>query len=192
MTTAAPLLDYARVRREIVDLDVIAVEGRGLVSSAIRGVTGGTVTHVGLAVWWGDVLMMVESREFRGYRAVRLSGEIERAGSVLLYRSRALLDSEAARDARRWAIEATGAPYSYRGCLRFLKRVMPTLCGWMPEPDEDSLRFVPRFCSAFVSATLRLAGADPWPDVVDAGTDPAALVASPTLELLGRVEVVPR
>lgn len=186
------LLAYHHVRREIRNGDVIAFEGRGAISRAIRRVTGGTVTHVGVAVWWGDALMLLESRELRGHRLVWLSREIETAGSVLWYRNRELLDDQAARDALSWAQRAAGAPYSYRGCLRFLRRVMPVLCAWLPNPDRDSLGYGPRFCSAFVSAWHRLAGADPRPDLEDAGTSPAELVASPVLECMGRLEVVPR
>lgn len=188
----APLLAYHDARSEIRNLDVIAVEGRGFISRAIRRVTGGTVTHVGIAVWWGDALMLLESREMRGHRLVWLSREIETVGQVLWYRSRDLVDAEAAGDALRWARRAAGAPYSYRGCLRFLRRKMPTLCGWLPSPDRDSLGYGPRFCSAFVSAVLRMARADPREDLDDAGTSPADLVASPRLEMLGRLEVIPR
>lgn len=185
---AAPLVAYHSARPQLADLDVIAFEGRGLVSRAIRAVTGGTVTHVGLVVRVHGSVMLLESREFRGHRIAWLSREIELHGPVLWYRSRALRDDDVAREARDWAIRAAGAPYSYLGCVRFLRRVLP----FLRPPAEDRLGYEPRFCSAFVSAALRLAGADPLEDVPDAATSPAALVAADSLELLGRLEVVPR
>ncbi len=201
MSPEPTLLAYHEARSRIRDLDVIAFRGNGIVSRAIRRVTGGTVTHVGIAVWWGDALMILESREMRGHRTVWLSREIKKAGSVLWYRSRDLdksVDSyngsynNAVHNALSWAQRASGAPYSYRGCLRFLRRVMPTLFAFLPNPDRDSLGYGPRFCSAFVSAVLRMAAADPRTELDDAATSPADLVASPRLELLGRLEVVPR
>jgi len=190
--TARPLLDYHDTRSQIRDLDVIAFEGRGLISRAIRRVTGGTVTHVGLAVWWGDALMLLESRELRGHRVVWLSRQIEAAGSVLWYRPTQMLDDEAAAKALTWARRAAGAPYSYRGCLRFLRRHMPWAFFWLPRFEPDSNGYGARFCSAFVSAVHRQAAADPRPDLEDAATSPADLVSSPGLTCLGWLEVVPR
>lgn len=187
MRSSAPLLEYGEVRREIRDLDVIAFEGRGLVSRAISAVTRGAVTHVGLAMWWGDELMLVESREFRGGRAVLLSRELQRfPGRALWYRPRDLLEGEQLRKALRWARRSAGAQYSYVGCLRFLRRIgLPTR-----SPAEDSLGFANRFCSEHVSACFRIAGYDLRHDLADAETAPAEIVRSPRLELRGRLEVV--
>ena len=44
------LLPYPDYRATARDLDVVAFEGRGAVSTAIRAITGGSVTHVGLAL----------------------------------------------------------------------------------------------------------------------------------------------
>lgn len=178
----APERPYAAARAEIRDLDVVAFEGRGAVSTAIRAITGGSVTHVGLACWWGESLMLVESRELRGGRAVLLSSQIP-ADGVLLYRLRAPLDAHARTAALAWAVGATGAGYSYRGVLRFLRRLgLPTL-----PPEGDRRDRGARFCSELVSATYRLAGVDLRPDLTDATTSPAELVASPYLELRARL-----
>lgn len=178
----APDRPYAAARGEIRDLDVIAFEGRGVVSSAIRVVTGGSVTHVGVACWWGESLMLVESRELRGGRAVLLSGEIP-ADGVLWYRPRPDLAAAARARAAEWARAACGAAYSYVGILRFLRRLgIPTL-----PPVGDRRDRGARFCSELVSATYRLAGVDLRPDLTDATTSPAELVASPYLELRARL-----
>lgn len=180
MPIYAPLLRYEDARDTIRDLDVIAWEGRGPVSSAIRLVTLGTVTHVGLALWWGDALMVVESREFRGGRAVRLREQIPTSG-VLVYRAATPLPNAAA--ARQCAIEGTGAGYSYAGVIRFLRRLgVP-----FRAPVEDRSRRGARFCSEFVSLVYRVGGADLRPDLLDAATSPADLVATSALTLIGRV-----
>lgn len=177
------VLPYSAYRRTAHDLDVIAFEGRGLVSRAIRAVTGGTVTHVGLALWWGETLMLVESRELRGGRAVRLSEEIP-AGGVLVYRSPALIERLGdLGNAPEFARAACGAAYSYVGVLRFLRRLgLPTR-----EPVEDRRTRGARFCSELVSAAYRLGGIDLCPGLRDSETSPADLVASERLELVGRV-----
>lgn len=182
MRLYAPPVEYAAARASIRDLDVIAFEGRGPVSAGIRLVTGGSVTHVGLAAWWGDRLMLVESRELRGGRAVLLSGEIPSWG-VLHLRPRHPLAAGPAQDALRWAIGGCGAAYSYTGVLRFLRRLgLP-----LRPPAEDRVSRGARFCSEFVGAAYRVAGVDLRPDLVDAATSPAELAASHELELVARV-----
>lgn len=178
----APARPYVEARREIGDLDVIAWEGRGPVSAAIRAVTGGSVTHVGIALWWGESLMLLESREGRGGRAVLLSGEIPAAG-VLWYVPAVEIAPAARLAAAEWARGAAGAGYSYAGVLRFLRRLgVPTR-----SPGEDRRTRGARFCSELVSAVYRVAGVDLRPDLRDAETSPAELVASPRLRLVGRL-----
>lgn len=182
MSIYAPALDYELARTLVRDLDVVAWEGRGAASQAIRLVTLGSVTHVGIAAWWGESLMVIESREFRGGRAVRLSGQVP-ADGVLIYRAADELPAEAARAALAWAIGATGAGYSYVGCARFLRRLgLP-----LRPPAEDRSTRGARFCSELVSAVYRQAGRDLRPDLSDAATAPADLVASSCLRLVCRM-----
>lgn len=178
----APVRTYASARSEIRDLDVIAFEGKGLISKAIRVLTMGSVTHVGVAIWWEGTLMLVESREFRGGRAVLLSSEIPPDG-VLWLRPRPDLAASARASAAEWARGVCGAGYSYVGCLRFLRRLgIPTR-----KPAEDRETRGARFCSEMVSATYLRAGVDLRPDLPDSETSPAELVSSPYLELVARL-----
>lgn len=57
---------YRQGRFQIQSGDLLAWRGRGPVSWLIRTVTGGSWTHVGIAVWLGERLFVVEAREFRG------------------------------------------------------------------------------------------------------------------------------
>lgn len=180
------LLDYSDTRETIRDLDVLAFAGRGFVSRCIRRVTGGEITHVGLALWVGDELMLVESREFRGNRIVWLSREI-RANDVRLYRPKTPIPDRAS--ALQWLRRAPGSPYSMRGVLRFIPRMLGLAIG---RAKEDSLTYEPRFCSAFVSAVYRIGGLYLVPGVPDDATDPATLVADPHLELIGKLQYVPK
>lgn len=179
--TPPAALPYDAVRSQIRDLDVIAWEGRGVVSRLIRLVTGGTVTHVGLAAWWGESLLVIESREWRGGRAVLLSGQIP-ADGVIVLRAAEPIDPQRAAEALRWAIGSTGAGYSYRGVVRFLRRVgLP-----LSEPEDDRRDRGARFCSELVSAVLRRAGIDPCPGLRDSETSPADLARSGALRPLWR------
>lgn len=181
----APSRSYAEARAEIENLDVLAWEGRGPVSAAIRIVTLGSVTHVALAARWGSSLMAIESREFRGGRAVLLSGEIPPSG-VLWYRPRRDLATEARTAALEWARGACGAGYSYVGCLRFARR-LPLVGRAVSAPAEDRASRGNRFCSELVSAAYRVAGIDLRPDLRDEETAPNDIVSSPDLELVARL-----
>lgn len=195
-----PLLDYHEVRSQIRDLDVIAVRGRGLVSSLIRFFTRSPYTHVGFALWERNehgeptVLRMAESRELRGHRTTWLSHEVQVSdcywfrGPVLPDRERAIL----------WLQRAMGwAPYDYRGVLRlawwlptrWLSQWFPALTEALPSPRADSLGYVQRYCMALVSAAFRIGGRDVWPDKPDAAVVPGDVVS---LDLVGRLEYVPR
>ena len=182
MTLWAPPRPYAEARADLRDLDVIAWEGRGLVSRLIRLITGGSVTHVGLVVRAHGCVLVVESREWRGGRAVLLSSQIP-ADGVLVLRLREPIDAHARAEAVEYALGATGAGYSYRGVLRFLRRLGIPLRA--PAPDRRDRGA--QFCSELVSAVLRLADRDPRPDLADAATSPADLVASPRLGLMWRM-----
>lgn len=185
MTDAPSSLDYAEVRGQIQDLDVIAFRGRGIVSRAIRLFTGGRVTHVGMAVRVGPRLMLLESREGRGARLVWLSREID-GQDVSWLRPRVEIPAEARAKAMDWALRAAGSGYSYRGVLRFVWR-----CLGLRLADDDRLAFGNRFCSEFVSATYRIAGVDLAPELRDSETAPEHVARSAALVDRGRLEVVP-
>lgn len=53
---------YDDIRRHIKNGDLIAVRGRGLFAAAIRLVTGSPYTHTAVALWFGDRLLVAETR----------------------------------------------------------------------------------------------------------------------------------
>lgn len=184
-----PLLDYHDTRESIRDLDVIAVRGRGLVSRLISLFTRSPYTHVGLALWVGDTLMLAESRELRGHRLVWLSREVQ-ASECWLFRAPTLPEPS---HATAWLRRAMGAPYDYRGVVRLAwwlpTRWMPTLSRLLPSVRRDSLGYGQRYCAALVSAVYRIGGHDPWPDKPDAAVVPGDVTA---LELVGRLDYAAR
>lgn len=179
------LLDYSDVRGQIRDLDVLAFQGRGLVSRGIRLFTGGRVTHVGLAVWVGPRLMLLESREGRGARLVWLSRELERGG-VLWLRPRTPLVQPDVEKALDWALRAAGSGYSWRGVFRFVWRKLG-----LPLAAEDSLAYGNRFCSELVAAVYARLGIGLAAGKRHSETSPADVAAAEGLETVGLLEVVP-
>ena len=184
-------MNYVAVRGEIETFDVIAFEGKGLVSRLISWFSGGSVTHVGLALWVHGRLMLFESREFRGARIVWLSREIQ-GRNVSWYRPDHRKATFSTLDALRnpsWALANAGTGYSYLGLLRYAYRVLPApLQRILPKPKADSREYGHRFCSELVSAVYCQAGADLRPDLSDARTSPAELVKTDLLVREGRLE----
>lgn len=175
----APEIEYEKARGRIQTLDLIAFEGRGAISSAIRAFTGGSVTHVGFAIWWHNRLMLAEFREGVGGRAVHLSDEIPPDG-VLWCRMKGIQDAPGAVE---YALSVLGAPYNYGGVLGFVQRALnPLRRGQDVLPGRGA-----QFCSQYVSAVARRAGVDLRPDLADSETSPDALARSSRLELLGRL-----
>lgn len=182
-------MKYAAARTEIENGDVLAFRGRGFVSRMISLFSGGSTTHVGMAVWWHNRLMLLESREFRGIRIVALSREVER-NEVWWYRpsDEATLLSLHRLRKMAWAVENAGTGYNYLGILRYTYRVVPKWLRWLlPKTQTDRLSMGNRFCSEFVSAVYRRAGLDLRPDLPDASTSPAELVKTTLLENEGRL-----
>lgn len=59
---------YSDIRGIAKTGDVLLVEGRGFVSQLIRAVTGQSMSHVAVLVWFGETLWVAEMKEFFGYR----------------------------------------------------------------------------------------------------------------------------
>jgi len=181
----ADLIDYRARRGQIKTLDVLAFQGRGLVSRGISAVTGGNVTHVGMAVWIGPRLMLMESREGRGGRLVWLSRELK-GRRVLWFRPRAPIPHVLTSRALDWSMRAMGSGYSWRGVFRFVWRLLGLRLA-----APDSLAYGNRFCSELVAAAYRQAGVDLASGKLDSETSPADVAASSELTLMGQLEVVP-
>lgn len=183
---------YADVRASIRDGDVLLFESRGLVSAAIRWGTRSTFSHAGLAAWWGEELMLVESVEGKGARAVRLSDAVQAAkGRIWLYRPAAwvVLDRAKVVDAARARL---GRPYGWVAILLDAVGRLPLVAlllrrGLASLDDLDDAG--PRVkCSTLVSLAYRAGGVDLVPSLGDRSTDPGDLARSVALAVVGPLE----
>ncbi len=62
------MLSYQELRATACDGDVLLVEGRGWVSALIRALTGQSISHVAVLLWFDEHLFVAEMKEFHGYR----------------------------------------------------------------------------------------------------------------------------
>lgn len=101
---------YREARDAIRDGDIIAVRGTSLLSRLIEAATGGPWSHVGVAWWLEDRLMVAQQREVVGCQIVPVSRLLPfdwiSTGVTLTARAR----SRAFRD--------LGRSYSYLDALR--------------------------------------------------------------------------
>jgi len=152
---------YSEVRRLILPGDQLLHRPSKHLHSRLIGMVGGgavSYSHAGLAAWWGDCLLILETLQLAGARAVMLSSQVEQApGHYDVYRIRPPFDSAAAVEAM---LRITGTPYGYRSLLRAGLRHVPGL-GWLVPPNDPRW---PPMCSQAVCRADRAGGADPLPN----------------------------
>lgn len=199
---------YEAARPLIKDGDVLLFESKGWVAATIRWATRSTYSHAALAVWWGDRLMVVESREGSGCRAVPLSSVI-RSSRVSVFRATEVPDEVPLTDRstalglpvyRRvreavagYAIERLGQPYGWWSILRDALSRLPVLAlFWrrrhysIDDLEDPGVRVK---CSTLVALAWRQgAGLDLVPNLADRSTDPGDLARSAALRRLYTLE----
>jgi hypothetical protein len=108
--------NYDWLRDEAHNGDVLLVEGRGLIGTGIRMLTGQQFSHVAMLLWLDDAtLWVVEMKEGLGYRITPASQWVpEKCDGARLYFGRAPLKVTAAPDlVRTTALQYRGHRYSY-------------------------------------------------------------------------------
>lgn len=202
---------YEAARPLIKDGDVLLFESKGWVAATIRWATRSTYSHAALAVWWGDRLMVVESREGAGCRAVPLSSAV-RSSNITLYRvvtqvpvgtpefaaHVARVEGDAEIEGRRQAvgdvaIGRLGQPYGWWSILRDALSRLPVLAlFWrrrhysIDDLEDPGVRVK---CSTLVALAWRQgAGLDLVPNLADRSTDPGDLARSAALRRLYTLE----
>jgi hypothetical protein len=70
---------YPSIRNGIKSGDVILWRGRSLAARIVQWATKSRWSHVGIAVWWGNRLMVLDAYPFKGTRARPLSHELDGA-----------------------------------------------------------------------------------------------------------------
>lgn len=177
---------YADVRASIKDADLLLFRKRSLISIAGRS----QYSHAAMAGWWGDALMCLEMREWKGGRAVSLSSQVfqREPGSIDVYRPK--VDPSQAAEALEVMKRKTGSPYNYVGIICAACLHLPIVRLFVePDTRDDDGRVhdprAPEFCSeAYANALRQGAGVDPVPNLSDRMTEPADLGRSSTFDYL--------
>jgi hypothetical protein len=70
---------YPSARNGIKSGDVILWRGRGLAARIVQWITKSCWSHIGVAIWWGNRLMVLDAFPFKGTRARPLSHDVKGA-----------------------------------------------------------------------------------------------------------------
>lgn len=175
-------LDYKTERDTINDGDVLLFQGTGLFSRLIRWVTRSKYSHSGLAIWWNDRLMVLESTTPE-VRVMPLSILIGHYPRVDLYTP--VRDDHCNRvQLFEAATEVLGKRYAVWTIVRFMRRILLKIRGG-GDPRRPPDKFI---CSQLVSYAYREAGMDLDPNNPDEFTTPEGLSKSKLLAFAGTLK----
>lgn len=178
-------IHYAEARGLIEDADVLLFRSRGGIWGLIAKVGRSEFTHVGVAGWWHNRVMLLEMTN-KGGRATLLSNTIkEWPGIVDVYRLRRSTDTtqnnfqEGVISAM---LEITNKRYGKWHLLKTSLYHTPFIRLLMKPKQNDKLvcQGMP-FCSEVVSRAYRRAGFDLVPNLADCVTEPADIARSSDL-----------
>lgn len=106
-------MNYAEIREQAIDGDVMLVEGRGFVSRFIRAFTGQNISHVAILIWINNGLYVVEMKERIGFRMMPASQWVKQAGHILYYGKAPDGVRTYPQIARQAALKLRGEKYGY-------------------------------------------------------------------------------
>jgi hypothetical protein len=174
---------YRRARSQIRDADLLLFRRvGGPVHRLIAAGGRSQYVHAAMAAWWGKDLMCLEMLQFRGGRAVCLSGQVrENPGCWDVYetnpRNRQAFDRTAAVRAMK---RFTGTRYGWWNLLRAGVRHLPFVRWFVRPLTDDRIDGIhPPFCSQAAAIACRAGGFDPVPNLPDRLTEPGDLARSP-------------
>jgi hypothetical protein len=180
-------LTYSAARKRIRDGDVLLFRrAPGWMSAAIAVAGRSQYTHAGIAARWGERLMLLETVQRHGGRAILLSGVVaEQPGRIDVYGVVAASRRRFKRAAAVGAmIEMTGKRYGWAGLWKIALLHLPFI-RWFTKPMlSDTANGSFPFCSGAVARAYRAAGKqfDLVPNLADAATEPGDLARSAALE----------
>lgn len=203
MTDARPVLRYSLVRHTLRDGTVLLFRGRGVFSRLIQATGRSPYSHAAMLAWWGDRLMVVESREGSGCRAIPFSMVLAEGHEIDAFDVTLLspLGDErpaAVGEAIRWL----STRYGWRTIVRigaarllsplsFIRPVGALRARWArPLRAPDGQPTSGLVCSELVARAWSAAGVELVPDIADyddATVEPGDLSRSGRLTLLGRI-----
>lgn len=203
MTDARPVLRYADARETLRDGTVLLFRGTGLFSRLIQAKSAAPYSHAAMLAWWGHRLMVVESREGSGCRAIPFSTVLAEGHDVEAWDVRGLSPlGDERRAAVDEAISWLSTRYGWRTIVRiglsallvplaFIGPVRALRSRWSrPLRDHRGLPTSGLICSELVARAWDAAGVElvpNIPDFDDATVEPADLMRGGRLTLLGRI-----
>ena len=178
-------MQYQEVRKKIKNGDVLAFRGNRVFSWIIKLRTLSRVSHVGIAIWFGNRLCCLEAMEGSGVRLFPVSKFVEDGEWVDWYE---LHDSSVSRkQMSEYALTCWGKRYA--SPLQFLRSFGVICKRWFDKklapPDTNPDRF---FCSEFVMTSLREGGySGEGFERPPAQTSPGDIVELPCLHRMGKL-----
>jgi hypothetical protein len=178
------ILSYEACRALIKNGDVLLYRGTGITSRLIKTISRSEYSHVGIAAWWNNRLMVLEAVG-KGVVASALSENLRRYhGSVEYFWCRERITDEDRLDMLDFAQLQLGKEYN------FLEVGWSGFCAALGVPvrnSDGSLKHAAGkyFCSQYVSDIFRAAGVGLAIDFSSARTPPGAIAQSPLLKFKG-------
>tara|TARA_R100000656_G_scaffold66206_1_gene50268 strand:- start:116 stop:658 length:543 start_codon:yes stop_codon:yes gene_type:complete len=178
-------MKYQNVRYKIRNGDVLAFRGKRWYSWLIKFRTLSRVSHVGVAIWFGDRLCCLEALEGSGVRLYPVSKYMECGDWVDWYE---LYDESISRkQLTDYALKSWGKRYA--SLWQFIRSWGIVCRRWFDKnlapPDTNKDRF---FCSEFVMSALREGGySGEGFERPPARTSPGDVVELPCLHRMGRL-----
>jgi hypothetical protein len=160
--------NYNLNRQDIKNGDILLYSGSGFFSGAIKLFTGSEYSHAGIAVWWNDRLMVLESVG-KGMIATPLSKNVKKyPGRVDLFRTFDHIPDNDREMIVRHAQQKLGDEYSKWKLIVFTHKMI-----WGARPRKDGYKKSNNwYCSHIVAASYNYAGYDLVDDLADDFTSP--------------------
>jgi hypothetical protein len=176
---AGACFDYCHVREQILDGDVLLFQGTALLSRFIRWGSKSAYSHAGLALWWGERLMVIQAAN-RGVEVLPASTAVDQySGQVDWFQP--LDEARAELDSRRLihaAFDELGKPFGVFPLVALAARMFRRADWDNPDPEVANRSY---FCSQLVSRCYRNAGVNLVPRRADQDTSPGDLARSELL-----------
>jgi hypothetical protein len=154
--TPSTLRDYAAVRSQLRDGDVILFSGSGILSKLIEKCSHGHYSHSGIVAWWGHRVMLLQA-EIQCVQAVPLSVAIaDYEGRCDWWSLKDALRTEANLDAILGEAKADlGLPF---GVIKLVQEGLHALIGISAPIDPKTGTLPSMFCSEYVGRCFGKAG----------------------------------
>lgn len=184
MSNENKILSYGEYRSLIKNGDVLLYRGTGLTSNLIQKISGSPYSHVGIAAWWNDRLMVLEAVG-KGVVASTLSDNLQRYhGGVDYFWCKENIAEDKRITMVQFAQAQLGKEYNR---LQVLVSGISAALGLSLKDEEGRFKHAAGkyFCSEYVADIYHQANLDLAMDMKSKKTSPDAIAQSPMLKLKG-------